>query len=216
MEVLGGYLTEIIMAVVTCIATTIAALVVKRKFKQATDAADREIQRQKDEAAALAKSQKDEYDRLIAAEKDRNYRAMILKELEPIVDEITTVKQNINDHFETLTQYIKTDEKEFEVRLGALKEYHISDRDEIAEEINDRTRELERKLLKIVESYKFRFIQLCKTHLDDGYITSSGWEQIVNFYDVYHGLGGNGQAEDYYNRVKELEVIPDAEDPKNA
>lgn len=210
MEVLMDYVAEIVVAVIICICTTIAGLVIKRKFNQATAEADRKIE----EARQEAQRQKDEYDKLLKDEKVRNYRGMILKELEPIIDEIAHIKESINEHVETVSEYIKTDEKEFEVRLGALKEYHIADRDEIAEEINQRTKELERKLLKIVESYKFRFIQLCKTHLDDGYITTSEWEQLIAFYDVYHGLGGNGQAEDYYNKVKALEVIPDADVPK--
>ena len=109
----------------------------------------------------------------------------------------------------SIKKHIHDDEKQFENRLDNLKDYHNSDRDEVAQEIDQRTKDLELKLLKIVESYKFRFIQLCKTHINDGYITNSEWEQIVAFYDLYHGLGGNGQAEDYYNKVKELEVVPD-------
>ena len=58
----------------------------------------------------------------------------------------------------------------------------------------------------IINSYKYRLIQLCKTHLRDGYISSDDFEQITEMYNLYHGLGGNGQAEDYYNKVKELEI----------
>ena len=51
-----------------------------------------------------------------------------------------------------------------------------------------------------------RLIQLCKTHLRDGYITQDAFEQITEMYKLYHGLGGNGQAQDYYERVMELEI----------
>ena len=44
----------------------------------------------------------------------------------------------------------------------------------------------------IVNSYKFRLIQLCKTHLKDGFITEDDFEQITEMYKLYHGLGGNG------------------------
>ena len=149
---------------------------------------------------ALDKTQKEnaDYQRLLEEEKVRNHRKMILEELKPIYDEMASIKKHIHD-----------DEKQFENKLDNLKDYHNSDRDEVAQDIDQRTKDLELKILKIVESYKFRFIQLCKTHINDGYITNSEWEQIVAFYDLYHGLGGNGQAEDYYNKVKELEVVPD-------
>jgi hypothetical protein len=61
----------------------------------------------------------------------------------------------------------------------------------------------------IINSYKFRLIQLCKTHLRDGYITESDFEQITEMYKLYHGLGGNGQAQEYYEKVIKLEIHPD-------
>jgi hypothetical protein len=33
----------------------------------------------------------------------------------------------------------------------------------------------------IINSYKFRLIQLCKTHLRDGYITEEGFVSEINF-----------------------------------
>lgn len=134
---------------------------------------------------------------------------MILDELEPIVEEINRVKQSINSNNDKIKDHIKKDEKEFENRLDDLKNYHNTDRENFDDKIKDLAIKHEENLSRIRESYKFRFIQLCKIHLRDGYITESEWEQIVMFYDLYHGLGGNGQAEDYYNKVKELEVVPD-------
>ena len=61
----------------------------------------------------------------------------------------------------------------------------------------------------IINSYKFRLIQLCKTHLRDDYITESDFEQITEMYKLYHGLGGNGQAQEYYDKVLKLDVRPD-------
>ena len=66
-----------------------------------------------------------------------------------------------------------------------------------------------RNLNLIVNSYKFRLIQLCKTHLRDGYITESDFEQITEMYKLYHGLGGNGQAQEYYDKVLELDIKKD-------
>ena len=196
MEFVAEHLVEFILGIFSFVITTVLGIVIKYM-------ADKQKKIEAD-AKAAAEAQEKEYKRLLKDEQTRNYRDMILKELKPIIDEIAVIKESITDHVEEISSYIEKDEQEFEVRLGALKAYHISDRDEIADEINQRTKELERKLIKIVESYKFRFIQLCQTHLQDGYITNSEWAQITAFYDVYHGLGGNGQAEDYYEQVKKL------------
>lgn len=58
----------------------------------------------------------------------------------------------------------------------------------------------------IISSYRFRLVQLCRAYLKKGFMTSNEYEQLVEFYKVYHGLGGNGQAEEYYNKVVKLPV----------
>ena len=60
----------------------------------------------------------------------------------------------------------------------------------------------------ILNSYKFRLIQLCKVHLRDGYITEMDFEQVSEMYKLYHGMGGNGQAQEYYDKVMSLEMRP--------
>ena len=57
----------------------------------------------------------------------------------------------------------------------------------------------------IIASYRYRLIQLCKEYIKQGYITPDQYDQLSEFYKVYHGLGGNGQAEEYYERAKALE-----------
>ena len=56
----------------------------------------------------------------------------------------------------------------------------------------------------IVASYRFRLIQLCKGFLNQGFITTAQMEQLSEFYKLYTGLGGNGQAEVYYNKALQL------------
>lgn len=58
----------------------------------------------------------------------------------------------------------------------------------------------------ILESYRFRLIQLSKAYLRQGYMTQDQFDQITEMYKVYHGLGGNGQAQDYYDRAMNLPV----------
>ena len=53
----------------------------------------------------------------------------------------------------------------------------------------------------IIASYRFRLVQLCKGFIAQGYITSSQMEQLTEFYKLYTGLGGNGQAKVYYEKA---------------
>jgi hypothetical protein len=68
----------------------------------------------------------------------------------------------------------------------------------------DARQEEEEHIAIIQGSYKFRLIHLCKTYIRQGYITSDQFESLSEFYRVYTGLGGNGQAAEFYDRVMEL------------
>ena len=67
----------------------------------------------------------------------------------------------------------------------------------------------DRNFKLIINSYKFRLIQLCKSHLRDNFITEEDFEQITEMYKLYRGLGGNGQAQEYYEKVLKLEIKKD-------
>lgn len=58
----------------------------------------------------------------------------------------------------------------------------------------------------VIDSYKFRLIELCKVHLADGFMTQAEYDQLTEFYKVYTGLGGNGQAKQYYDKTIVLPV----------
>ena len=58
----------------------------------------------------------------------------------------------------------------------------------------------------IISSYKFRLVQLCQIYLRQGYMTSDQYEQLSEFFKVYSGLGGNGQAKAYYDKAMQLPV----------
>lgn len=132
------------------------------------------------------------------ADQNRQYRQMILDEIEPIINEITRLKSEITK--------VDTDAKvalaQFKTQADATKQHMYDDLNEIQAK-NDENFKL------IINSYKFRLIQLCKTHLRDGYITESDFEQITEMYKLYHGLGGNGQAQEYYDKVLELDIKKD-------
>ena len=132
------------------------------------------------------------------ADQNRQYRQMILDEIEPIINEITRLKSEITK--------VDTDAKvalaQFKTQADTTKQHMYDDLNEIQAK-NDENFKL------IINSYKFRLIQLCKTHLRDGYITESDFEQITEMYKLYHGLGGNGQAQEYYDKVLELDIKKD-------
>lgn len=64
----------------------------------------------------------------------------------------------------------------------------------------------------IIASYRFRLVQLCKGFLAQGYITPPQMEQLSEFYKLYTGLGGNGQAKMYYEKAVALPFKVDSDD----
>lgn len=195
-EFLITHLGEFIFALITAIITTIATVWIKSEHKAKVKA--------EAEAEAKIAEKEAEYQRLLKEEQTRQYRSMIVDEINPLVEEIHRIKAHADEQIKEVEKHIKNDEHEFENRINDLRKDHKADKKDVKNQIADLNKKHEENLAKIVESYKFRFIQLCKTHLKDGYITPEEWEQIVAFYDLYHSLGGNGQAEDYYEQVKKL------------
>ena len=132
------------------------------------------------------------------ADQNRQYRQMILDEIEPIVDELSRLKSEIvgvDNNAKAIVNQLKAD---------ADATHNVMYKD--LQKVKD---ENVRNLNLIVNSYKFRLIQLCKTHLRDNFITEADFEQITEMYKLYHGLGGNGQAQEYYEKVSKLEIKPD-------
>lgn len=78
------------------------------------------------------------------------------------------------------------------------------------EEIRTYLRNLEiadtKKFDIIISSYRFRLCQLCKLYMEKQYMTSAEYEQLNEFYKMYTELGGNGQAKEWYDKVKVLPV----------
>lgn len=107
-----------------------------------------------------------------------------------------------------MKMYQKLAEEKKDEKLEELIEEHIAP---IKEDLNNlRSFVLEEKKISeryieiILASYRFRLIQLCQSFLKQGYMTSVQYEQLVEFFKVYAGLGGNGQAKEYYERTLKL------------
>jgi hypothetical protein len=134
------------------------------------------------------------------ADQNRQYRQMILDEIHPIIDELTRLKGDITN--------VETDAK---VNLAQFKTEAELTKKHMYDDLNQIQGKNEENFKLIINSYKFRLIQLCKTHLRDGFISETDFEQITEMYKLYHGLGGNGQAQEYYDKVLELEIKKDNE-----
>lgn len=107
-----------------------------------------------------------------------------------------------------MKMYQKLAEEKKDEQLEELIEEHIAP---IKEDLNnlrsfvlEEKNSSERYIEIILASYRFRLIQLCQSFLKQGYMTSGQYEQLVEFFKVYAGLGGNGQAKEYYERTLKL------------
>ena len=73
-----------------------------------------------------------------------------------------------------------------------------------------KNRDLEDAHLKIIlSSYRYRLMSLCKQYIKQGYITPEQYDQLTEFYKVYHDLGGNGQAKEFYDKAVSLQCHGD-------
>lgn len=197
MEILTGLVFPIIISVVGIVVGAVVGFYGKKAERKATGDLEK------------TKQEKEKYERLLQDEQARNFRSMIVEEIEPIADELVIIKTTIEQKTKEFEACLDEKDGVLEGKVDKILEHHDSDKEEFDKKLKELTAEYEDKLKRILESYKFRFIQLCKTHIKEGWITDTEWEQIVTFYDLYHGLGGNGQAEEYYNKVKQLEIVRD-------
>ena len=90
---------------------------------------------------------------------------------------------------------------ETEQIVDAHLEPVINDIEELRRYIMSIDTEENRKMGLIISSYRFRLIQLCKLYLRQQYMTQDQYDQLTEFYKLYTGLGGNGQAKEYYEKV---------------
>jgi hypothetical protein len=80
--------------------------------------------------------------------------------------------------------------------------------EEIRKHIRDAKNIEQSHMNLIIASYRFRLVQLCKGFLAQGYITMEQRTQLDEFYKLYTGLGGNGQAKIYYEQCIQLPPKP--------
>lgn len=125
----------------------------------------------------------------------RQQRQMILDEIEPIIQELTVIHNEVN------ANKVAIDQELTQMKLNAEHTH-----ENMYEDLKQIQAGNEKNFTLILNSYKFRLIQLCKTHIKDGYISGHDFEQITEMYKLYTGLGGNGQAQEYYDKVITLQI----------
>ena len=125
---------------------------------------------------------------------------MILNEIDPILDELAKAEDDI--------KHLDADVK---AQIAALKSGSESEHKHMYKDLERIQGNNDRNYTLIINSQKCRLIQLCKSHLRDNFITEEDFEQITEMYKLYHGLGGNGQAQEYYEKVLKLEIKKDKE-----
>ena len=108
----------------------------------------------------------------------KNYKALLDEKNKEQLEE--TIEERLSPilvEIEELRKYIR--------EVGAIEKHHID---------------------LIISSYRFRLMQLCKEYLKQGYMTQAQYDQLTEFYKLYRALGGNGQAEEYFNKTEKLEI----------
>lgn len=111
------------------------------------------------------------------------------------------LKKEVQDAREYARQQEKLQmENSIEVKLEPI----YNELEELRKYIRD-TKDIEQSHMNlIIASYRFRLVQLCKGFLHQGYITMEQRTQLDEFYKLYTGLGGNGQAKTYYEQCIQL------------
>lgn len=112
--------------------------------------------------------------------------------------------------YSKMKSYKKLAEEQRNDILDEQIESHI---EPIKQEIEDlrayirKTEKMEKDNMNLIlASYRFRLTQLCRAYINKGFMTSGEYEQLTEFYKVYSGLGGNGQAKQYYERTCKLPI----------
>lgn len=98
------------------------------------------------------------------------------------------------------------EQSELDDTIEAKLEPIIHEIEELRAYVRKVDMEEKRKLDLIVASYRYRLVQLCKIYLKQGFMTQDQFEQLSEFYKMYHGLGGNGQAEEFYDKTRALPI----------
>lgn len=101
--------------------------------------------------------------------------------------------------YKKIKEFEKMEEEKSKEQIEAMVEERI-------QPLKDMHDETTHNFIAIRDSYKYRLIELCKIYLERGHITAKEYDQLSEMWKVYEGLGGNGQAKDYYYKAQKLPI----------
>lgn len=116
-------------------------------------------------------------------------------------------------HFHSQTKAYKKmqDEKKDDLIAELIEEKTLPIIEEL-QKLRDKVMAMDREehdhIGLIIDSWKYRLIQLCRAYLTQGYMTQSQYDQLAEMYRLYSELGGNGQAHEYYEKTCKLQIRP--------
>jgi hypothetical protein len=90
---------------------------------------------------------------------------MIVDEIEPIIEELGRAEEEI-----------KKIKEQGKTTIDGLSADESAQHKKMYKDLEKLQEENERRFALILNSYKFRLIQLCKTHIRDGYITQEDYD----------------------------------------
>ena len=115
----------------------------------------------------------------------------------------TYFKKQINEYKKLLEEQ---DNEQIEELIDKKLEVIVEEIEELRNYVMKISNEEKDQIGLITSSYRYRLIQLCKLYLKQGYMTQEQYDQLTEFYKLYSGLGGNGQAKEYYERAIKLDI----------
>lgn len=138
------------------------------------------------------------YQELLDHEQEEKTKKAVEVQLEPIYKELEEIRKRVFALQDCHTDDIKKINDAMDEREEAMRD-----------EAEANFKVLQDNMELIISSYKYRLVELCRGLYKQGFMYQYQYEHLNEFYNLYRKLGGNGQAQEYYNRVcKELKTKP--------
>ena len=142
------------------------------------------------------------YQELLNHEREEQTKKAVEVQLEPIYKELEEIRKRVFD----LQDYHMGD-------ISLIRKSMDDREDAMRAEAQARLKLIDDNLDLIISSYKYRLAELCKGLEQQGFMYQYQYDHLSEFYHLYRNLGGNGQAQDYYEKVcRELETKPNPVD----
>lgn len=138
------------------------------------------------------------YQELLDHEREEQTKKAVEVKLEPIYKELEEIRKRVFD----LSDYHMSD-------INLIRKAMDDREDAMRTEAQERLKLIDDNLDLIISSYKYRLVELCKGLEQQGFMYQYQYDHLSEFYHLYRNLGGNGQAQEYFEKVcKELKTRP--------